>query len=311
MNSSEKIQRRKIQDHKNQLRRENRAQVQQALLISEYIQCKYTDVYQEAANFYNELNARYPSKSDLRRTDEFKVLKMGIPFHTKKVTRKYTKQSYEPIQVTTGSSFTLICQQLASTEGDEQPTANPEKYPEGDEQTAANPEGDEQTAANLEGHEQTAANPEKYPEGDEQTAANPEGDEQTAANPEGDEQTAANPEKHPEGDGQKIMQLRIPLLKPSVITQTVQVVTDEVLEENPLQVASNEIVPESTTLYPSLHEEIPNDILERIINELRQEPELNTIMTDIEQSIELEQLDMDIDIPIDDRLENELENLFW
>ena len=287
MNSSEKIQRRKIQDHKNQLRRENRAQVRQALLISEYIQCKYTDVYQEAANFYNELNARFPSKSDLRRTDEFKVFKMGIPFHTKKVTRKYTKQSYEPIQVTTGSSFTLICQQLASTEGDEQ--------------TAANPEGDEQTAANPEGDEQTAANPEKHPEGDEQTAANPEGDEQTAA----------NPEKHPEGDGQKIMQLRIPLLKPSVITQTVQVVTDEVLEENPLQVASNEIVPESTTLYPSLHEEIPNDILERIINELRQEPELNTIMTDIEQSIELEQLDMDIDIPIDDRLENELENLFW
>ena len=307
MNSSEKIELRKEQ------RRENRAKVRQSLLISEYVRCKHFDIYQEAANFYNEVNACHPLKYDLRKTDQFKALKMGIPFHSKGVTRKYKKQCYEPIPMTDVNSFTIICQQTASPEGDEQTAACPEKYPEGDEQTAAcpekYPEGDEQTAAcpekYPEGDEQTAACPEKYPEGDEQTAACPE------KHPEGDEQTAACPEKHPEGEQQKIMQLRIPLLKPSVITQTVQIVTDEVLEENPLQVASNEIVPESTPLYPSLHEEIPNDILERIINELREEPELQTIMTDIEQTIELEQIGMDIDIPIDDRLENELNCEFW
>ena len=249
MNSSEKIELRKEQ------RRESRAKVRQSLLISDYVRCKHFDIYQEAANFYTEVNACHPLKYDLRKTDQFKALKMGIPFHSKGVRGKYKKQRYEPIPT---NSFTIICQQTASPEGDEQTAACPEKHPEGDEQTAA------------------------------------------------------CPEKHPEGEQQKIMQLRIPLLKPSVITQTVQIVTDEVIEENPLQVASNEIVPESTPLYPSLHEEIPNDILERIVNELREDPELQTIMTDIEQTIELEQIGMDIDIPIDDRLENELDELeFW
>ena len=110
---------------------------------------------------------------------------------------------------------------------------------------------------------------------------------------------------------QKVMQLEIPLLKPSVITQTVQIITDEVLQENPLQVAAEEVVQESTTIYPSLDEEIPDEILERIVSELREDPELRTIMTDIEKDIEFEQLGMDIEIPEDDRLENELNCEFF
>ena len=294
MNSSEKIQQRK-----KELRRESRAQVRQALLISEYVQCKHPEVYQEAANFYNHVNAYYPLKHDLRKTDHFKAMKLGIPFHTGKVTRKYVKQLYKPIPVTDVNSFSIIAQQLPIPEGDEQTTASPDNYSEGDEQTTASPDN------YSEGDEQTTASPDNYSEGDEQTTASPD------KYPEGDEQTAASPDKYPEGQQQKIMQLKIPLIKPSVITQTVQIVTDEVLEENPLQVAANEIIPESTPLYPSLQEEIPNDVLERIINELREDPGLNTIMTDIEQAIELEQLDMNIDIPIDDRLENELEDLLW
>ena len=291
MQSSEKLQQRKIQDHKNQLRRENRVQVRQALLISEYVQYKYPEVYEEAANFYNQVNAYYPLKHDLRRTDHFKALKLGIPFHPKKVTRNYVKQVYQPIPVTDVNNFTPICQPIP--EGDIEQTETVHSEGDAEQTETVHSEGDAEQTETV------------HSEGDaEQTeTVHSEGDaEQTET---------VHPEKQHQFHQQKIMQLRIPLLKPSVITQTVQVVTDEVLEENPLQVACDEIVPESTPLYPSLHEEIPEEIIEKIINELRQDPELHNIMTEIEQVIELEQLDMDIDIPDDDRLENELENLLW
>ena len=86
-------------------RRENRSKVRQALFVSEYVHAKYFSIYEEAAIFYNELNTRYPVKHDLRKTDEFKAMKLGIPFQmkTKKVTRKsYSKQHHQSIPVTLG-----------------------------------------------------------------------------------------------------------------------------------------------------------------------------------------------------------------
>ena len=250
MNSTGKIEQRKIQ------RRENRSKVRQALLISEYVRYKHFAVYQEAANFYNEVNSNHPLKYDLRKTDEFKALKMGITGHPIKITRK--KQSHEPIPVTVGSSFTLICQQSAS----------PEQRSECDEQSVS-PE--------------RPTSPEQRSECDEQSVS-PERPTSPEQRSECDEQPVSperptSPEQRSEQGKQKVMQLRIPLLKPAVITQTLQIVTDEVLQENPLQVASEEIAQEPIKLYPSLHEEIPHEILERIISELREDPELQTIMT--------------------------------
>ena len=96
------------------------------------------------------------------------------------------------------------------------------------------------------------------------------------------------------------MQLRIPLLKtsakrPTVTTKTLQIITEEVLQED-------------TTIQPSLCEEIDPEVLEKILNELRADPDLQNIFTDIEQQVEFEQLGMDIDIPEDNMLERELEN---
>ena len=121
----------KLQQRKKQLRREGRVQVRQALLISEYVKFKHPEVYQEAANFYNQVNAYYPLKPDLRKTDQFKALKLGIPFHPK-VTRKYVKQIYQPIPAKDVNSFTLICQQLPIPEGDDEQTTT--VHPEGDDE---------------------------------------------------------------------------------------------------------------------------------------------------------------------------------
>ena len=287
MNSSEKEELHKTK------RRENRSKVRQALLINEYIRYKYFAVYQEAAQFYNEVNSKHPSKYDLRKTDEFRAWKMVITGQPIRVTRKLSKPCHEPIPVTAGNSFTLICEQSASPEQrfecDEQPVS-PEK-PTSPEQRS---ECDEQPVS-----PEKPTSPEQRSECDEQPVS-PE--------------KSTSPEQRSECDEQvkqKVMQLRIPLLEPSVITQTLQIVTEETLQENPLQVASEEVVQEPNTLYPSLHEEIPPEIIERIMSELREDPELQTIMTGIEQALEFEQIGMEIDIPEDDRLENELNWESW
>ena len=75
------------------------------------------------------------------------------------------------------------------------------------------------------------------------------------------------------------MQLNIPLMKPSVVTETLQVVTQETLG-NSLQVAAEETIQDGTTLHPTLEEGLPQHIVDHIINELRADPELKRIDRD-------------------------------
>ena len=275
MNSSEK------RKHKNQLRRQQRDEIRQALLISDYIKLKHSEAYKEAANFYNYLNGIYPTKKDLRRTDDFKALKMGFIFEEKNGTRRYTKQVFRPIPTVNPNNFTLIC--YPEVDVDQVETAHPEV--DVNQVETAHPEVDVNQV-------ETAQSEGEHSQKDH----------------------AASPKDHADQDSQhpqKIMQLRIPLLKPSVTTQTVKVVTQEILEESPLQAAYNEVLSESTQIHPTLNEEIPEEIFQKIIAELHQDPELHNIMDEIEQQIELEQLDMCIDIPDDIRLEQELDGEFW
>ena len=108
------------------------------------------------------------------------------------------------------------------------------------------------------------------------------------------------------------MELKIQLMDPAIITQTLSVETDEIIQENPMEVAAEEIFDEEIpTLHPTLTEEIPQHIIEKIVKELQDDPELRTIMTDIEQELEFQQIDNEIDMFEDIRLEEELENLIW
>ena len=92
------------------------------------------------------------------------------------------------------------------------------------------------------------------------------------------------------------MELRIPLLnyrvpqksQPTVITETIEITQET---EEPLTL-----------------DDIPAERIEDIINQLRQDPDLRNIFTDIEQQLEFEHLGMDIDIPEQNLLEDEL---FW
>ena len=99
------------------------------------------------------------------------------------------------------------------------------------------------------------------------------------------------------------MRLVIPLLKPPVkhpgiITETLEIVTEETLQGDQ---------------QPTTMEQVDPKILDQLIHELRADPDLKDIFADIEQQFEQEQrMDIDIDIDTDTRLEDELENWeFW
>ena len=83
---------------------------------------------------------------------------------------------------------------------------------------------------------------------------------------------------------------------PTTSTETLKTVTEEMLTVD--------------TIHPSLCEELPQDLIEKIISELRTEPELKDIITKIEEQLEFEELGLDIHIPEHeyDLLESQLEN---
>ena len=132
-----------------------------------------------------------------------------------------------------------------------------------------------------------------------------ESQQERPESPEPESQQQQERSEGPRADkGKRVMELKIPLMstsnkdnpEPTISTQTLQTVTDEVLQEGDLQ--------------PSLFEEISPQIIERIMAELRDDPGLKDIMTEVEEQIELEEMDIGIDIDIEDRLEAELENIF-
>ena len=103
------------------------------------------------------------------------------------------------------------------------------------------------------------------------------------------QEITGTPEPPPKTDN---MVLRIPLWNTSTLTsvQSLQTVSMEVLGEG--------------TIYPSLQEEISSELIEEVLNELRQDPDLKDMFEMVET--EFEQIGAEIEITEDNRLENEL-----
>ena len=294
----------KKEQYKNR-RRERQSKVRQALLINEYVYTKYWAVYREAAQYYNKLNEEYPTKRDLRKCYEFRKWKCdtnGLGVQAESEDR--------PVQIKNtrrNTKYHVFCHTNIDLSEQHQLELTVPERPDQSEQQPESPDIDL-----SEQHQLELTVPES-PDQSEQQPESPDIDlsEQHQLEltvPESPDQSEQQPER-PEVE--KIMQLKIPLLKPSVVTKTLFIQTEETIQENPLEVAAEGIIQETPTFHPSLTEEIPQDIIDKIINELREDPELKTIMTDMEQDLEFEQLGMELDIADDDRLENELENLLW
>ena len=88
---------------------------------------------------------------------------------------------------------------------------------------------------------------------------------------------------------------------------SVEILAEGDAKNSTIEMAMCETLGEGT-IEPSLEGFIPSELFEQIVNELRQDLDLDNIMTSIEEQIHYEEFDigMDIDISNDDRLEMEL-----
>ena len=66
---------REAQDRHNIARRRCRAKARQAMFCMGYIEATHTSVFKEATDFFTLLDSRYPDKTDLTKTDEYKTFK--------------------------------------------------------------------------------------------------------------------------------------------------------------------------------------------------------------------------------------------
>ena len=292
-------------DKKNLARRHFTQEARAAMFIKEYIQTKHEEIYQEAVAFYNYVNNIYPQKGDLRKTEEFKAMKLGFMFVAKQKNNvvknnvvKNVRQVYLPITTTNQEKFTVIAVTTEQAETFPSTTEQAETFPSTTEQAETFPSTTEQA--------------ETFPSATEQAETFPSTTEQAETFPSTTEQADTVPGKD---KPEKIMQLRIPLMSSHVMTETVKTVIQEVLEENPLTTVCNELLP--ADIQPTLEEEIPEEAYDQILAGLRQDPDLCKIMEEIEQDHDLNEIleefvqdpDMDIDLPIeDDRLEQHLQD---
>ena len=274
-------------DRKNFLRRQFGQEARAAIFMKDYFEIKHQEIYAEAVAFYNHVNNLHPEKKDIRKTEEFKALKRGFTFVAKKQDKaaKNPPQQYLPITTVNHANFTVITNddlQIA-----EQTTV--------DQTTAVQTTVDQTTAVQTTVDQTTAV----------QTTVDQTTAEQTTV-----DQTTAKP--------QKIMQLRIPLLPSCVITETTNIVAQEIIDENPLTKACEQL----PDIYPTLDQEIPEEAFNAILAGLHQDPDLSKLMDDIQEEFNQEIVQdpalncvvedmerMDIDLPIeDDRLEQYLQD---
>ena len=259
--------------YKNQKRRESRSRIREAIFVHEYVQTKYVHIYAEVAKLYNALNEAYPCKPDLRRTEEFRLWKNGIAI----------ERSFPAIPV---------------------PKQKRRRYVHAPHKNIPLP---------------------MYV--DDLNDLSDEGNQDSVPTTEIQSPQASL-------DSEKVMRLEIPLLThtkkhlPESVQAPVEIpgeiletAMEEVIEQAPVEIPGEiletvmeEVIDESTDmLHPSLLDEVSPEVIDKIIAELREEPELRDIVAGLEQQIEIEEsAELEIDISdLDDRLEDELQDILW
>ena len=231
--------------YKKQKRELAKTLTREGMFISEYVQCKYKDIYREAGMLYNQINKKHPQKPDLRKTVEFRMWRNIVATANGERTTDVPREKEYKYKRTNHRDIVL----KATTET-------------------------------------TAETPSESPVPPNQIDARING---------------------------MTMCLNIPLMEiqhnnsseESVTEEGDQTVDPSVLDQIPPP--SEEF---DQILDPSVLDQIPSETVERIIQELQQDPNLKDLMDDVLNTINTEEelVGLEIDLPeLDDPLEEELE----
>ena len=266
-----------------------RSREREEMFVSDYVKQKYPDIHAEAVQVYELLAKKYPDKADVRKTIEHKAWKItsATILHP-----AFDTQQAPTIPIL--AQMKLVFPQLNT-----EPLTIPE-YPAYTEPlTAPTPEPQASTEPPTPEPQASTEPPTPEP----QASTEPPTPEPQASTepPTPEPQASTEPPNPPKSTYADNMRLVIPLLKPPVkhpgiITKTLEIVTEETLQGDQ---------------HPTTMEQFDPEILDKLIGELRADPDLKDIFADIELQFE-QGMDIDIDIDTDTRLEDQLENWeFW
>ena len=256
----------------NQLRIHLKALSRKANFISEYIQVKYSNMYNEAAYYFDRINAIHPTKSDLRKTKEFRAWRATMNGEQTKTRRK---RAYNYIN-NAPSQF-------------ENHQSQPPKEPESPllQTSDQEPESPLLQTSDQEPESPLSQTSDQEPESPLSQTSDQE--PERISSPDNPRTPSIPKERYKD-----CMVLRIPLLQPpqsppTVTTETIQIVTEQV--------------------EPITIDDIPSERMEELIAELQQDPNIKGLFDDLQVQMEFQELGLDIDIDENYPLEDELE--FW
>ena len=253
-----------------ELRKIEKSKRRQAYFITDYMQVKYYNHYHEAACFFNTLNTLYSTKPDLRKTPEYRNWRAEITTG-QNLSKPRRSEAYENINIS-----------MHYQNHDQHQSPEPESPQSSEESQPRSPQSNEESQP-------------RSPQ----------------SNEESQHRSPQNANQLPWEDN---MQLRIPLInydsptprnpEPAVIVQTLETVTEQVTDQSDTlnQLADANINESNNNTLNDFTVAHINENIARIIEELRQDPDLHNIFDDMQVC---EQIDIDEDI----RLEQEL--LTW
>ena len=257
-----------------------------ACFITEYIQTKYSGIYNEASYYFDSLNTSHPTKPDLPKTKEFRawkaLMKGEQPKNRPKRAYNYIKNAREQPE--------NPCLQPSDQEPE-----NPWPQPSDEESESPWPQpSDEEPESPCLQSPQEPESPWPQPSDEEPESPclqSPQEPERMSSSATDNSGTPATPQEPPRYKDNMV--LKIPLLQspqtspPTVTTETIEIVTEQTLE-------------------PITLDDIPHERIEQLIAELQQDPDIMGMFADIQAQLEFEELGLDIDIPELNLLEDEL-----
>ena len=238
----------------------------------DYIQTKYPEIYNEAEGFFTVLKLRYPDKHDLRKTNEyvcFKHISEGKG-------SKNGKELYFDIK-----TATVAARQSESTQTNESSRCESPQTPE--TSRCESPQAPETSRCeSLQTPETSRCESPQAPE------------TSRCESPQTPETSHCESPQTPQTMSKELEpRLEIALMpeqlarKATVTTETLDITTEQ--EMPPVSI-----------------DDIPHDMIDEIISQLRQDPDLSNAFNDIEFQMEFDALGEDLDIPEMTALEQEL-----
>ena len=122
-----------ITERKNRWRRADSVKKRQERAIVGYMEIKYPNIYKEAVGFFNQLREKYPNKLDLRKTNEYDLLRMPAKRIRKHTTTEVVYQkTKKTVEVEDNMQLRIRLfspEQVAETPNEEPTTETPNEEP--------------------------------------------------------------------------------------------------------------------------------------------------------------------------------------